>query len=362
MGQPHEQPGAPDTGASSRRQPRGRRRVDTRDPRRSRERALKILFQADIRGEAADALLARIVDDPRAWVLLDELDPEAAAEELPGDGAELDDAGAARRRKQLELDGFTRSLVQGVADHQEDLDELIQRFARRWTVARMPAIDRNLLRLGSYELAHEVTSPAVVINEVIELAKRLSTEDSGRYVNGVLEAVRKHLADRPREAPVPDAELEPVVPDTTDAPPFEPPVVEPPTDEPLGAEPVVAGPAVAEPVVVESAPADPVVEAEPVEAEPVEAEPVEAEPVEAAPVEAALVELDPVELEPAQEDVLPPPDDEGDAVDLVAEVTPDEPDEELILVDDADGSDDTDPPGDDEADVPVPGAGQQQLF
>jgi transcription antitermination protein NusB len=192
--------GAPDPGAPSRRQATGRR-TDTRDPRRSRERALKILFQADVRGEPADTLLARIVDDPRAWAMLDDLDPEDVGEGDPPLGAEVDDVRAARRRHHLQLDGFTRSLVTGVAVHREELDELVQRYARRWTVARMPAIDRNLLRLGAYELVHERTSPAVVINEVIELAKRLSTEDSGRYVNGVLEAVRRHLAEQVQVAP-----------------------------------------------------------------------------------------------------------------------------------------------------------------
>jgi transcription antitermination protein NusB len=179
----------------------GPRRSDTRDPRRARQRALKILFQADLRGEAPDAFLARIADDPRAWAMLDELDPdEAAATDVPlvdpaAAGADPEPHAAARRRSQVApLDGFTRSLVRGVGQHRDELDGLIQRYARRWTVSRMPVVDRNVLRLGAYELQHEVTSPAVVINEVIELAKSLSTEDSGRYVNGVLEAVRKHVA------------------------------------------------------------------------------------------------------------------------------------------------------------------------
>jgi transcription antitermination protein NusB len=160
------------------------RRTDTRDPRRARERALKILFQADIRGEDPAALMARVVDDPRAWAMLDDLDPEdVAVEDIPA------------------IDGFTRSLVDGVAAHLADLDALIERYARRWTVGRMPVIDRNVLRLGAYEMQHESTSPAVVINEVIELAKDLSTEDSGRYVNGVLEAIRKHVVSAAQTSP-----------------------------------------------------------------------------------------------------------------------------------------------------------------
>ncbi|MEX0834982.1 MAG: transcription antitermination factor NusB, partial [Nitriliruptor sp.] len=230
----------PARGASPRRSTKrpGKRRVDTRDPHRSRERALKILFQADVRGIPAGDFLARIVDDPREWSLLDDLDPDQEADvAAPVDAAAAEAdaephliAAEAKRRRAHELDGFTRSLVQGVADHQDQLDELIQTYARRWTVARMPAIDRSVLRLGTYELAFEITSPAVVLNEVIELAKSLSTEDSGRYVNGVLESVRKHLADSPllptpeaaASGPAPEVEIiDPVVLDVAEPPPFE---------------------------------------------------------------------------------------------------------------------------------------------
>jgi hypothetical protein len=90
-------------------------------------------------------------------------------------------------------------LVLGVADHEPRIDALIGRFARRWQIHRMPVLDRNVLRLGTYELLFEETSPAVVINEAVNLAKALSTDDSGRYVNGVLEAIRRHLAEEPAE-------------------------------------------------------------------------------------------------------------------------------------------------------------------
>jgi N utilization substance protein B len=90
--------------------------------------------------------------------------------------------------------------VRGVGDHRGDLDRVIEQFARRWTVARMPVVDRNVLRLGAYELLHEDTSAAVVIDEAVEFAKDLSTENSARFVNGVLESIRKWAeskADRP---------------------------------------------------------------------------------------------------------------------------------------------------------------------
>lgn len=175
-----------------------RRRRDTRDPRRSRERALKILFQADVRAETPADALARVEDDPRAWALLDDLDLDAASDldVVVAQAAADADADTTLRPAEVApaIDGFTRTLVLGVSDHRDALDALIGRYARRWTVSRMPVIDRNILRLGAYELQHESTSAAVVLNEVIELAKALSTEDSGRYVNGVLESIRKHVA------------------------------------------------------------------------------------------------------------------------------------------------------------------------
>ncbi len=94
-----------------------------------------------------------------------------------------------------DLDGFTRTLVLGVESNRAAIDELISRYSRRWAIPRMPVVDRNVLRLATYELLHEPTPPAVVIDEAIGLAKRLSTEDSGRFVNGVLESIRKELAE-----------------------------------------------------------------------------------------------------------------------------------------------------------------------
>ena len=71
-----------------------------------------------------------------------------------------------------------------------DLDPVIAAHSHGWTLARMPAIDRNVLRLGAYELADRPDVPvAVVIDEAVELAKRFSTDDSGRFVNGVLSAL-----------------------------------------------------------------------------------------------------------------------------------------------------------------------------
>lgn len=162
------------------------RRPGTTDPHRSRARALKVLFQADLRGEDPRDALQRIIADPAALALLDDDDSD--------DEARLERARA--RGRVVPLDGYAQQLVQGVGDHRPDLDRLIERFARRWTIARMPVVDRNLLRLAAYELLHEDTSAAVVIDEALEFAKDLSTENSGRFVNGVLESIRKWSESR----------------------------------------------------------------------------------------------------------------------------------------------------------------------
>jgi transcription antitermination factor NusB len=175
-------------------------RHDTRDPRRARSRALKILFQADVRGESPEAALQRLVDDPQGRAMLDDLDDlsdaEVVARQAEADAEAETTEGPAVAAPGL--DGFTRQLVLGVSDHREEVDELIGRFARKWSVSRMPVVDRNVLRLATYEMLREHTSPAVVINEALELAKALSTEASSRYVNGVLESVRKSIEERDR--------------------------------------------------------------------------------------------------------------------------------------------------------------------
>jgi N utilization substance protein B len=90
----------------------------------------------------------------------------------------------------LEPDTLTTLLVVGVGEHVEELDAAIAARAKGWTLARMPVLDLNILRLGAFELAHRPDVPlAVAIDEAVELAKRFSTDDSGRFVNGVLSAL-----------------------------------------------------------------------------------------------------------------------------------------------------------------------------
>ena len=92
------------------------------------------------------------------------------------------------------IDALTRLLVEGVADHRDELDEVIAANAKGWTLARMPAIDLTVLRIAAFELFHRPDVPvAVVLNEAVELAKRYSTDDSGRFVNGMLSRIGEHL-------------------------------------------------------------------------------------------------------------------------------------------------------------------------
>ena len=87
---------------------------------------------------------------------------------------------------------FVSRLVEGTAKHLAEIDPLIRRHATNWTLERMAIVDRNILRLGVYELLHETeTPPKVVINEAVDLAKRFGTPDSGKFVNGVLDAIHK---------------------------------------------------------------------------------------------------------------------------------------------------------------------------
>jgi N utilization substance protein B len=108
------------------------------------------------------------------------------------------DAGDVLAAQISEPDELTTLLVEGVERHRVELDAAISAHAKGWTMARMPAIDRTVLRIAAFELLGRHDVPvAVVLNEAIELAKRFSTDDSGRFVNGVLSAlvpVLRHTA------------------------------------------------------------------------------------------------------------------------------------------------------------------------
>ncbi|HWC10109.1 MAG TPA: transcription antitermination factor NusB, partial [Acidimicrobiales bacterium] len=126
-----------------------------RTRRQARERALSLLYEAEAKG----------------------LSPEAVLTGLP-----------------VGPDRFATELVTGVGEHADEVDVWLRRYARDWAVERMPAIDRALLRIGVYELLHRPGVPtAVVISEAVELASRFSTEDSGRFVNGLLARIAEEV-------------------------------------------------------------------------------------------------------------------------------------------------------------------------
>jgi N utilization substance protein B len=91
-----------------------------------------------------------------------------------------------------ETAAYAARLVKGIQERSAAIDSLIVEYVDRWAIQRMPVIDRNLLRIGVFELLWEKDIPvAVVINEAVELAKALSTDDSGRFINGVLGRVAR---------------------------------------------------------------------------------------------------------------------------------------------------------------------------
>jgi N utilization substance protein B len=92
-----------------------------------------------------------------------------------------------------EVPEYTRELVQGVHDHRVELDRLVGESAQGWRVDRMPSLDRTILRIAAYELSFAGVPVGAAIDEAVRAAKELSTEDSGRFVNGVLGAIAQEV-------------------------------------------------------------------------------------------------------------------------------------------------------------------------
>jgi len=92
---------------------------------------------------------------------------------------------------------FAEALYRGVLSYKNDIDRLIQQYAENWDLKRMPAVDRNIMRMAIFEMMHRSDIPPVVtINEAVDLAKVYGGADSGSFVNGILDRVRKNI-DRP---------------------------------------------------------------------------------------------------------------------------------------------------------------------
>jgi N utilization substance protein B len=131
--------------------------------RRSRQRALQILFLWDTRRQPVTEAIDAYYDT-------------LYSEEHP------------------ERDEFVADLVRGTVEHMAEVDEQITRHAEHWRIERMPSVDRNILRLAVYEMLHGGTPAAVTIDEALELARRFSNEESVQFVNGVLDAIHRGMA------------------------------------------------------------------------------------------------------------------------------------------------------------------------
>ena len=104
----------------------------------------------------------------------------------------------------LEDSAFPRELVNGVLEHREKLDAIIEKAAPEWPIDQIAIVDRNVLRLGLYELLfgnYDAVPPKVAINEAIELAKNFGGESSGKFVNGVLGTVYREIGEPGKEHP-----------------------------------------------------------------------------------------------------------------------------------------------------------------
>jgi len=125
---------------------------------KARKRALDLLYASDLRGESANDALDRAIED--------------------GEGP---------------TNPYTTDLVRGVVEHRARIDEVLASYAEGWTLDRMPAVDRNVLRLGIFELLYADDVPdAVAVSEAMALVRDLSTDESPQFVNGVLGAVQRN--------------------------------------------------------------------------------------------------------------------------------------------------------------------------
>lgn len=164
--------------------------MEDRDPgssrRRAREVALQVLYAIDV---ARGRLHADGVESGSSTANSESEDPRAEAVASAPDLAF--EAVAAHFEMPEGAREFARELVVEVRGHIEELDHSISGHAANWRIDRMAAVDRNILRLGTYELAHTATPAPVILNEAVDLARRFSNDPSPAFVNGILDAVAR---------------------------------------------------------------------------------------------------------------------------------------------------------------------------
>lgn len=114
-----------------------------------------------------------------------------------------------RRLRDDPLEAFAHTLYRGAVEHRADIDQKLAAVAENWSVERMAAVDRNILRLGAYELLHQPdVPPKVAIDEAVELAKRFGAADSPAFVNGILDKLAASKHETPAKEATPEAPAE----------------------------------------------------------------------------------------------------------------------------------------------------------
>lgn len=154
--------------------------------REARERAVQFLFQHDLNPpENLQDALNSFWDGQRIAALAEEKGAATWGQihELPPPTTE-----------EAEVRLFAEPLIRGALEHRDELDAMIKKYAQNWDIHRMAAVDRNILRLAIFEMLHRDDIPPVVsINEAVDIAKKFSTQDSGKFVNGILDKVKGDL-------------------------------------------------------------------------------------------------------------------------------------------------------------------------
>lgn len=122
---------------------------------KARRRAVEALYESDLRAQTVDEALESLAS-----------------------------------RMQTPVNTYTEQIVRGVGEHREQIDETLSTYAQGWTLDRMPAVDRAILRVGTWEVLWGEVPEAVALAEAVGLANDLSTDESGRYINGVLARIK----------------------------------------------------------------------------------------------------------------------------------------------------------------------------
>ena len=132
---------------------------------RAREIVLQILFQDDLNADSPESVQKRFM--------------------------------AGRLKGDIQLIEFAHELLEGVRQYRDEMDQRLAKAAENWKLTRMANIDRNVLRIGAYEVLYADTPDRVAINEAINLAKRYGSNNSSQFVNGILDRLMKSKTDRP---------------------------------------------------------------------------------------------------------------------------------------------------------------------